>query len=59
MKKIKRIISSILLLALLVLVACSSKTNQNNYLTSWTENAVAKNTLFGYVKNVKLSTVAL
>ena len=52
MKKIKRIISSIFLLALLVLIACSSKGNQNNYLVSWTENAVAKNKLLEYVKNV-------
>ena len=52
MKKIKRIISSIFLLALFVLVACSIKGNQNNYLVSWTENAIAKNKLFEYVKNV-------
>ena len=52
MKIVKRIISGIVLFALLVLVACSSEAKQNNYLTSWTNSAVAKNKILDYVENV-------
>lgn len=52
MKIVKRIISGIVLFALLMLVACSAKVKQNNYLTSWTDSAVAKNIILDYVENV-------
>lgn len=52
MKRLKKIMSGIVLFVLLVLAACSSKAKQNNYLASWTDNTFAKNKIFEYVKNV-------
>ena len=52
MQKLKRLISGIMIFALMTLIACSAKAKQNNYLPSWTESAVAKNKIFDYVKNV-------
>ena len=43
MKRLKKIMSGLVLFVLLVLAACSSKAKQNNYLASWTDNTFAKN----------------
>ena len=53
MKRLKKIMSGLVLFVLLVLAACSSKAKQNNYLASWTDNTFAKNKIFEYVKNVQ------
>ena len=53
MKNFKNIIISFLLIVALILVsACKTKVEKTDYLTSWTDNATAKNELISYVKNV-------
>ena len=53
MKIFKKIISAVMLLVILsLIISCSTVKNSNNYLLSWNDNAVAKNELIEYVKNV-------
>ena len=53
MKNFNNIIISFLLVVALILVsACTTKVKKTDYLTLWTDNATVKNELISYVKNV-------
>ena len=56
MKVLKKLICNVVIFAMIVLTSsCANRkiqVSQNNYFSSWTDAAVAKNKLLDYVKNV-------